>query len=302
MISGLGSMVKRGRTAAEPEFWRRLWRQAQASSPVARRERFGLRQDIEGWSRRAASFARQSENASSRRWRQAQLDWLAERGALDPRARVLDIGAGPGTFAIPLAARVREVVALEPAAGMARILSKRIRTRRLSNLQVVERSWQEIDPETEGWTAAFDLVLASMSPGVSDPVTLEAMVRASRRFCYLSGWSGSLWGRWGRARHELWPRLFGEQAGGYPNDILYPFGLLYALGFRPELRFRWVDIELKLPAGEAEEELSRFFERYAPPTARLRRRIAEYVREYSRRGLFRQGSRQCQGFMLWEVR
>ncbi len=295
-------LVKGGRAAGDPEFWRRLWRQAQVRSPVACRERLAPGEDLEGWSRRAAAFARQSENAASRRRRQLQLDWLAERGALAPRFRVLDIGAGPGTFALLLAGRVREVVALEPASGMAAILERRIKARRLSNLRVVRRTWQEIEPQREGWASAFDLVFASMTPGVSDPRALENMVRASRRFCYLSAWSGSRWGRWGRAREELWTRLFGGEAGGYPNDILYPFGLLYALGFRPELRFRWVDVELAMPAGEAEEELARFFERYAPMRPSLRRRIAAYVGGYSRGGRFRQESRQCQGSMLWEVR
>jgi len=301
MIPRLLPLVKRGQAAVDPKLWRRLWAEAQASSAVARRERYGPREDLESWSRRAAAFARQSENAASRRRRQTQLDWLAERGALEPGYRVLDIGAGPGTFALLLAARVREVVALEPAAGMAAILEKRIKARRLSNLRVVRRTWQEIEPEAEGWAGAFDLVFASMSPGVNGPEALEKMLRVSRRFCYLSGWSGSRWGRWGRARGELWPRLFGGEAGGYPNDILYPFGLLYALGFRPELRFGWVDIELSIPAGEAEDELARFFARYTPDGPRLRRRIAAYVGEYSRAGRFRQESRQCHGYMLWEV-
>jgi SAM-dependent methyltransferase len=302
MIARSRPLVKRYQTAGEPEFWCRLWLEAQASSPVARRERLGPGEDIEGWSRRAAAFARQSENAASRRRRQAQLDWLAERGALRPRFRVLDIGAGPGTFALLLAGRVREVVALEPASGMAAILEEKIKARRLSNLRVVRRTWQEIEPEEEGWASAFDLVFASMSPGVSAPRALESMLQVSRRFCYLSAWSGGRWGRWGRAREELWPRLFGGEAGGYPNDIFYPFGLLYALGFRPELRFHWVDIRLEMSSGEAEKELIGFFQRYAPASPRLRRQIASYVGEYSRGGLFRQESRQCQGSMLWEAR
>ena len=302
MIPRPQSLVKGGQAAGDREFWRRLWLEAQASSPVARRERLGPREDIEGWSRRAAAFARQSENAASRRRRQVQLDWLAESGALAPRYRVLDIGAGPGTFALLLAGRTREVVALEPASGMAAILEKRIKARQLSNLRVVRRTWQEIELEEEDWASAFDLVFASMSPGVSGPLALENMLQASRRFCYLSAWSAGRWGRWGRAREELWPRLFGEQAGGYPNDILYPFGLLYALGLRPELRFRWVDIDLDLPSDQAEDELIVFFQRYAPDSPRLRRQIASYVGEYSRGGRFRQESRQCQGSMLWEVR
>ncbi len=302
MIPRPRPLVKLGQAAAEPELWRRLWLEAQSSSPVARRERLVPGEDLESWSRRAAAFARQSESAASRRRRQAQLDWLAERGALQPRFRVLDIGAGPGTFALLLAGRVREVVALEPASGMADILEQRTKSRRLSNLRVVRRTWQEIEPEEEGWASAFDLVFASMTPGVSGPRALENMLQASRRFCYLSSWSGSRWGRWGRAREELWPRLFGGQAGGYPNDILYPFGLLYALGFRPELRFHWLDIELAMPSGQAEEELSGFFQRYAPASPRLRRQIASYVGEYSRGGRFRQKSRQCQGSMLWAMR
>ncbi|NRQ36759.1 methyltransferase domain-containing protein [Nonomuraea sp. NN258] len=39
-------------------------------------------------------------------------------GALGPDARVLDLGCGPGTVAIPLAPRVREVIAVDPDAEM----------------------------------------------------------------------------------------------------------------------------------------------------------------------------------------
>ncbi len=39
-------------------------------------------------------------------------------------SRVLDIGAGPGTLAIPLSPRVKEIIAVEPGAGMVEILRK----------------------------------------------------------------------------------------------------------------------------------------------------------------------------------
>jgi 16S rRNA A1518/A1519 N6-dimethyltransferase RsmA/KsgA/DIM1 with predicted DNA glycosylase/AP lyase activity len=38
---------------------------------------------------------------------------------------VPDIGAGPGTLAIPLAPRVKEITAVEPGAGMVSILQER---------------------------------------------------------------------------------------------------------------------------------------------------------------------------------
>jgi len=95
--------------------------------------------------------------------------------------------------------------------------------------------------------------------------------------------------------------LFREEAGNYPNDVLYAFGLLYARGLRPELRFRWQENRRELGREQAEEELGRFFERYTPLTPAVRRRIGRYVRERTRGGRFRQSAPQCQGFLLWEV-
>ena len=268
---------------------------------MARRDRYGSAEELAQWDRRAEGYARQSESPESRAWRAEVLRWLRPAGPWRPGFRVLDIGAGPGNFALPLAARVRQVTALEPAPGMAVILRRRQEARGLRNIRVVQRGWGEVRLEREGWAGAFDLVFASMSPGVDGPEALERMLEASRRFCYLSGWSGGLWGQWGLARRELWPALFREEAGNYPNDVLYAFGLLYARGLRPELRFRWQESRHDLGREEAEEELGRLFERYTPLTPAVRRRIGEYVRERTRGGRFRQAVRQCQGFLLWEV-
>ena len=91
-------------------------------------------------------------------------------------------------------------------------------------------------PFRPGGSGNFALPLtAGTRPG---PAALERIDRASRRFCCLSGWSGAQWGPWGLARRELWPRLFREDPGSYPNDVLYAFGWLYARGYCPQLRFR----------------------------------------------------------------
>ena len=46
------------------------------------------------------------------------LTFVASAFDVGPRSRVLDLGCGPGTLAIPFAARAAEVVALDPDAGM----------------------------------------------------------------------------------------------------------------------------------------------------------------------------------------
>lgn len=64
---------------------------------------------------------------------------------------VLDVGAGSGALALPLAERVGSVTALEPAPAMA----KALRTRGLGNVEVIEAAWGDVP------VSPHDLVLCA---------------------------------------------------------------------------------------------------------------------------------------------
>jgi SAM-dependent methyltransferase len=290
-----------GAITSNPESWKQYWLDAKRRSPVNRRERRGEGAEIERWNIRASGYAQHGESEESRDRRNRIIEWLESEGALHSKFRVLDIGAGPGIYAAVLSRKVAEVTALEPAASMVTILKQRIMEEGIQNIRITQKTWQEISLSTEGWHKAFDLVFASMCPGVGNPDMLEKMVEASRSFCYLSGWSGSRWGKWGLAQSELWPQIFGEQLGDYPSDILYPFGLLYSLGYRPELRFLRPRVLLDMDAEEATHGLTHHFSRYTEITPAIRGTIRAHVHSHSRGGRFKQGYATCQGFMLWHV-
>jgi len=80
-------------------------------------------------------------------------------GALTPLIAecdtVLDVGAGCGALAIPLARRLRHVTALEPAPAMAEALRQAARAHGLANLEVVEAAWGEV------FVPPHDLVLCA---------------------------------------------------------------------------------------------------------------------------------------------
>jgi hypothetical protein len=137
-----------------------------------------------------------------------------------------------------------------------------------------------------------------MTPGVQDPETLQKMIAASRWFCYLSAFSGR---RWEQAYCDLWQRFFGEDIGENPGDIIYPFGLLYAMGYRPGLRFASNQQVQEQPVEEAVEELLRFFWSYMDIAVGVRQVVEEYVQERSQSGIFRQETNVCHGMMLWRV-
>jgi SAM-dependent methyltransferase len=60
----------------------------------------------------------------------------------------LDIGAGAGRYALPLALAVRDVVAVEPSAGMAAALREGMTEHGIGNVRVVEGGWPPDDPTT----------------------------------------------------------------------------------------------------------------------------------------------------------
>ncbi len=78
----------------------------------------------------------------------------------------------------------------------------------VDNIRVIQDTWQDIHLDGEGLGDGFDLVFASMSPGVRDPETLQKMMTASNGFCYLSSFSG---GGWRNSYNAMWKTLFGKE-------------------------------------------------------------------------------------------
>ena len=61
----------------------------------------------------------------------------------EPQDTLVDVGAGAGRFAIPLARRVRQVVAVEPSDAMRAALARDVQLAGLTNVQVVPHRWDE---------------------------------------------------------------------------------------------------------------------------------------------------------------
>lgn len=281
-----------------PEFWIKLWEEALHSSPVRKRRRHTETEMIEMWNNRAKDFAENTNRNNGQKRRQRVLDFLEQEGALQEGFKVLDIGAGPGNFAIPIARIASQVTALEPAPEMVKILRERAATENLKNIEIMQRTWQEVDVEKEGLVGQFDLVFASMTPGVQDPETLEKMIKASKGYCYLSGFSGH---RWGQAYRELWKFFYNEDVGDSPGDIFYPFGLLYSMGYRPSFRFTTHQRVHEHTIEKATEIILKFFERYMDISAEAKKEIEDYVLKHAENGIFRQKINGCSGMMVWRV-
>lgn len=97
--------------------------------------------------------------------------------------RWLDIGAGGGRFALPLALRVGEVTALDPSVGMLDQLRGGMKEHGIANVRVVQERWPPPDSELHRYGCDVALI-SHVGYDVEDIASfLDAMERAARRLC-----------------------------------------------------------------------------------------------------------------------
>jgi hypothetical protein len=150
--------------------------------------------------------------------------------SLDACRTALDVGAGCGALAVPLARRLPEVTALEPSSAMAHGLRRWAAEAGLGNLTVVEAAWGEVP------VRLHDLVLCAHVGGLlrPDSVFLREVGRVARRLVVLV--RDITWSQ-GEDKfffRELYPALLGRPYGRRceADDTT---AALRALGLRPRV-------------------------------------------------------------------
>jgi SAM-dependent methyltransferase len=138
----------------------------------------------------------------------------------------LDIGAGGGRYALPLALFVKEVVAIEPSPAMLAVLREGMATHDIVNVRVVEGTWP-IEPRPVADVALMAHVGYDIE---SFSRFLDVAESAARRCVVVMRASGAA-----RASHALWPDVHGEPRVDYPMlpELLT---LLVARGGVPEVK------------------------------------------------------------------
>jgi precorrin-6B methylase 2 len=103
------------------------------------------------------------------------------REEVRPGDTILDVGAGAGRYALPLARLARRVIAVEPSPAMRRHLEARIAAEGAGNVEVVAGSWPEAAVEGADVTLCAHVVY-----GVREIAPfLRALDRATRRRCLI---------------------------------------------------------------------------------------------------------------------
>lgn len=125
----------------------------------------------------------------------------------------IDIGAGAGRYALPLALRVKRVIAVEPSAGMRRALRTGMHEHGIDNVYLVGATWPEALRELGEEPVADTALIAHVGYDIEQiGPFLDAMERAARHRCVaiLTDRSPA------SVADSFWPLVHGEARAALP--------------------------------------------------------------------------------------
>ena len=176
------------------------------------------------------------------------VDYLLSNNLLTKNSSVLDIGCGPGRFAIEFGKRSTDVTGLDISDKMLDYAVNNAQADHLTNVSFKNLNWDEVSLEERGWVKKYDLVTAINSPGIHDQVTLEKMIAASKGYCFLSNFVDRADSVQDIIRKEIL-KLKGVKF--YSNTVYSIFNILWLMGYYPFITYVDTDREHVRPFEEA---------------------------------------------------
>lgn len=167
---------------------------------------------------------------------------IMSRLEIEPDYTVLDIGAGPGTVAIPLAKDVKSVTAVEPSKGMLARLKENASKHNLTNITYINKKWEdvEIGEGEDIEEREHDVVIASYSIVMKDiKTTLLKMNNAAKRNVYIFAGAG---------RKKTGSSFWATFHHGKPSpDYIYLYNILYQLGIYANVEIMNSNYDMQFP-------------------------------------------------------
>ena len=206
--------------------WEKAW-QDDPNTAVRKMWKAGI-DPARSFDTKAKTFDREVFSEEGRRRARRIISWLEDQGVVLEGAKVLDIGAASGGFAVPFAEKGAQVTAVETSPPLVAMLEARQASLTRGSIDIVAESFEDLDLQARGWTQQFDIVFVSMCPVISDWASVQRVLSCARDFCYMSMSVGS---REHSLLDEVWPLLTDRPRRSEHLEMAYLMNLLLLQGF-----------------------------------------------------------------------
>ncbi len=279
-------------------YYQELWENPRPSEGLYQMERWNDRADE--WVGRLDSDETYRKRLMDRV--DACVTFLKKEEVLESGDRALDIGCGPGLFSMAFAKHVASVEGIDLSSRMVQHAANYAKTENLSNVAFSACDFRSVDVDAIEWSNRFDLVMACLTPAVTNRKELYKLMEVSRRHCLHISFV--------HARDDLEDRVIealGDLAdrGSTTMDgrIFYSiFNMLYLDGYFPKTHFYKRAFEDEL---SYERSLTKRYEKFLNKDVDVdkgRDLIIEALKPFVQKdGRIKRRTEECYGFILWDI-
>ena len=204
--------------------WNQLWEKAFKASPWMKRE-----VKPEKWN----NFALRFNEGVHKDWdnRNSFINQILRKieQKIEPDFTVLDIGCGPGTFAIPLGQKVKKVTAVDISSSMLKLAQKNATSKNIYNIDYICKDWEKLTLGKD--IDKHDVIIASRClGGLNLKDKLLSLNQMANKAVYLT-WIIKV-SELQKKAYQIVNRKYSQEP-----DYIYLYNLLYQLGIYAQVDF-----------------------------------------------------------------
>ncbi len=222
---------------------------------------------------------------------------LLEKQMLTPNSTVLDIGCGPGKFAIEFAQTAQSVTGVDISPKMLQSAAANAAAKGAGNTEFKELDWNKADLAELQWTSKFSLVTAIMSPALDSLEGLDKILAASSECGLLCHFVE----RYDSVIDEIKRNILHRQTvDEFGNIGIYcSFNILWHYKMFPEITYFETERERIWTLDEANRHYLNRVEVYEELSPAQKAEVLEFVQSKAENGMVKEKTAAKIACILW---
>lgn len=250
------------------------------------------------WDSRADGFNKSVFKEKNIKKTNNLLKLLTEKGALNKEGEVLDIGCGPGKYSLEFSKSTKKVTAIDISPEMIKYAKDNVKRENINNISFENIPWEKVNIEEKGWEKKFDLVFASMCPGINNKDTLMKMVQATKTHCFMSSFAS----RKDKIMDTLYKEVYNEEPSSrWGKNIYCAYNILWNLGFYPEISYEDVKREKVYELEKAIELYTLQIQKKKEDSNSIKNKVTEYLTNINQNGSIKDTMEAKIAWIYWRV-